>query len=532
MNTYKKIVGMLSIALVVTIANVTVPTGIVNASAQKDKQGIDISTEFGRKAEKNLLSIQKQALEKKSMSDSKKTGAHTDYTAVSLIEFQNLKHNQIKPTTKETFYTKDFNPNHYKDMLFQSGAYRTPEGVSMPSMNQFYKEQSENTWSMQGTVAPWMQAKNKKEYYGVGGEFEGFDGFKELAKETLEQVGQTIKGNEDKYDQRDPYDLDGDGNVMEPDGLLDNLTVVVAGSNADLYVVPHQGTLKEPVQIPGTSLKAYSYMMVPEDTPVGTFAHEYGHNLGLPDLYNQSVKGESLVGNWSLMDLGASNGKISGIEPVEFNPQSKLFLQATYGGNWIKPIEVDLDDLKEKKEILLDEAVSKNSARKVIKVNLPPVEKDKKKYPRYYLIEWRSHNGLDKGLQHTFRGPTYDPGMVVWYYDGSYDQKNNYGMIGVVDAHPQTLYWNNDKSKPAENAFQLADAAFGLRKTTPLKVESYRGKIDSPSQEGVPIFNDQNHYSLQGMESIGDLLPKLGLQFKVSKESNGGRGATIEISKT
>ncbi|MDQ0418905.1 immune inhibitor A [Croceifilum oryzae] len=540
MNTYKRVAGILSITLVAAIVNTTIPAGIVKASTynskvdakQKDNHGIDTSTDFGKKAKKNLTALQKQALEK-GKTDFSKSEDYSDYMAVSLVEFQDKKHNQINPNN--SFYTKDFNQKHYENMLFKSGVYQTSEGTSMPTMNQYYKEQSGGSWSMQGTVAPWMQAKHNIGYYNqMGGHFKDFDGFKELTKETLTQVGQSIRGNEEKYDQRDPYDLDGDGNVMEPDGLLDSLSVVVAGAEKDLDVVPHMDTLKDPVPIPGTSLKAYAYIMVPEDSPVGIFTHEYGHNLGLPDLYDLD-KG-SPVGNWSLMDMGAMNGKVEGTEPIGFDPWSKVFLQAIYGGNWIKPIEVDYNDLKQKKEISLSEAVSDDPSRKVIKVNLPPVDKDGTKYPNYYLIEWRSHNGLDKGLSKTFQGATYDPGMLVWYYDGRYtdnatSKHPGYGMIGVVDAHQQLKYWNNDKLKPAFEAFQLADAAFGLRKTSPLKLETDHGKLDFPSQEGISTFNDQNDYSLKGMESVGKILPKLGLQFKVLKENKDGNGANIEISR-
>lgn len=235
---------------------------------------------------------------------------------------------------------------------------------------------------------------------------------------------------------------------------------------------------------------------------------------------------------WSLMAFGALNGQPGGIEPSNFDPWSKMFLQSTYGGKWIKPIEVDYKDLEKKKEFVLEEATSNNPARKVIKVNLPPVMKNGVQYPNYYLIEWRSHNGADKGLNKTaagYKGLSADPGMIVWYYDGRYtdNQESNHPgheMLGVIDAHQQILYYNHDKTKPAMSSLQNADAAFGLRKTTPIKVETPQGNVDSSAQEGVSAFSDQNNYT-------DKILPKLGLQFKVVKESENGRGVTIAISK-
>ncbi|MHB0801743.1 immune inhibitor A [Bacillus thuringiensis] len=531
---YKKRIGIISSMVLTTAIVGAVPMGIVQASTgslnidkpkQKNAHTITTPIRFENSTNKKVNDIQTPTL-KTSTSASHKQKTYTDHIAVSLIEFPNMKHNQIKPTTD--LYTKDFNKDHYEGMLFKNGLYKTPEGISMPSLNQYYNEQSSGFWNVKGVVSPWMQAKNNIKYYR---DFQGpdkgedFEGFKELAKETLTQVGQSIKGKENLYDQRDPDDSNRDGNKIEPDGCLDNLVVVMAGATADMYVVPYTGEFKEPVQIPGTTLKAKKFTIVPEDISPGTMAHEYGHNLGLPDLYDFSGKGSADM--WSLMAFGALNGQPEGIEPSNFDPWSKMFLQSTYGGSWIEPIEVDYKDLEKKQEFVLEDA-SKDSARKVIKVNLPPVVKDDVQYPNYYLIEWRSHNGADKGLAKS-QGVSADPGMIVWYYDGRYTDNQEsehpgHEMLGVIDAHQQILYYNHDKTKPARSAFQNADAAFGLRKTTPIKVETPQGNVDSPAQEGVSTFSDQNNYT-------DKILPKLGLQFKVVKENEDGRGATIEISK-
>jgi immune inhibitor A len=661
--------------------------------------GVDTSTAFGKKAEKGLKGMQARSAKKAGEGVQKQSqGVHTDNLAVALVEFPDYAHNQLQPE-KGSLYTKDFSPEHYRGMLFNPHGYKTPEGLNLTTMARYYREQSGGTWNVNGTVTPWIKAQHEAAYYGGNDAVTGNDKApRDLVKETLETVGSQIKGKEAQYDQRDPYDIDGDGNVMEPDGLLDNLMLVHSGIGeeagggdlGDNAIWSHRWTLKQPTTIPGTSLKAFDYMIQPEDGAVGVFAHEYGHNLGLPDLYDTSYGGlGSPVGSWSIMSSGSWNGKILGTQPTGFDPWSKLFLQATYGGHWAHPMELDIKDLGSEEPVKLKEAVSKDLFNKILKINLPDVEKkpptqpftgkysyfstmgdnlntkmtsetidlsgvskatlsfdtwrkietgydylyvnvidtatnEKKEikayddetdgkwvneeldlsafagkkiqlefnyvtdgglaldgfyvdnitvtgdgqklfedgaedqpkfdlsgfkrfdgsgtmHPNYYLVEWRTQNGMDKGLAHYRRGDSflvYDPGMVVWYYDGRYLENNTsshpgYGLVGVVDAHQRIHYWNNDPSKPATDRYLVLDAAFGLRETSPLDIDNYLtyGSLHYPSQKGVRTFDDSMDYSMPGAESVGKILPKYGLRLTVKKEVDSGKEAVIGISR-
>ncbi|TCW39384.1 immune inhibitor A [Laceyella sacchari] len=656
------------------------------------ESGIDTSTAFGKKAKKGLEGVQKENSKKANQGKRGKFGknAHKDNIVLALVEFPDYKHNRLKEEPGY-LYTKDFNPVHYQKMLFNQQGYTTPEGLKLTTMAQFYLQQSGGTWTVDGTVTPWLESKRTAK--------ENDADPRGLVVETLTQVGQAIKGNEAKYDQRDPYDLDQDGNVMEPDGMLDNLMLVHAGVGEEAgggelgedAIWSHRWTLKQPTPIPGTSLKAYDYMIQPEDGAVGVFAHEYGHNLGLPDLYDTTNTGlGSPVGTWSLMSGGSWNGKVSGTEPVGFDPWSKLYLQTTFGGKWITANEVSLKDLTKKgKVVKLNEAVNLKPENKVLKINLPDVEKQPptqpaggkfayfsdmgdnlntsmvsneidltgakqavlrfdswrqieagydylyvnvidvannekktvksfdddtnkawvkeeidlsafvnkkikvefnyvtdaglamegfyvdnivveadgktvfaddaegtpkftlsgfshfdgkgKMYPNYYLVEWRTHNGVDKGLKYLRRGNSFitsDPGMLVWYVDGRYLDNNTsahagYGMNGLVDAHQRVHYWNNDPTKPAGDRYQLVDAAFGFKKTSDINIENYAsfGSMHYKGLPGVSTFFDGNDYSLKGAPEVGKILPKHGVQIELKKVIKNGEAAQIKISK-
>nr|WP_040347601.1 immune inhibitor A domain-containing protein [Neobacillus bataviensis] len=156
----------------------------------------------------------------------------------------------------------------------------------------------------------------------------------------------------------------------------------------------------------------------------------------------------------------------------------------------------------------------------------------------YYLLEWRSQNGVDAGLAHIRRGASlmsYDPGLVVWYVDESYD--NNWtgdhpgdGFLGVVDADQHTNIWS-DKSV-GSTRYQLNDAAFGLDKSSKMFV-NYPGQFtmkDNFTQRN-PLFDDKAKYSNPGLVDAGRNIPSYGLKFRVVGQSADGSVGKVLIFK-
>ncbi|PMU58242.1 peptidase M6, partial [Pseudomonas sp. GP01-A3] len=157
----------------------------------------------------------------------------------------------------------------------------------------------------------------------------------------------------------DIYDIDGDGNTNEPDGLVDHLMVIHAGVGqeagggalGDNAIWSHRWVLNGVTPFAGTQasvpywggyMAAYDYTVEPEDGAVGVFAHEYGHDLGLPDEYDTQYTGDGEpIASWSIMSGGSWNGAIAGTTPTSFSPQNKEFFQKTIGGNWANMTEVD-----------------------------------------------------------------------------------------------------------------------------------------------------------------------------------------------
>ena len=76
----------------------------------------------------------------------------------------------------------------------------------------------------------------------------------------------------------------------------------------------HKWTLPTPFENDG--VKVYAYSTEPENGKIGVFAHEFGHVLGLPDLYDTSYQSTG-VGEWCLMGGGSWGG--NGSKPTRLS---------------------------------------------------------------------------------------------------------------------------------------------------------------------------------------------------------------------
>jgi immune inhibitor A len=314
-----------------------------------------------------------------------------DKVLVLSVEYSNFEHNNINPSETDNYYP-DYPLSHYEDMIFGDNGVKGPNGENFVSMKQFYEQQSGGTYSVQGKAYGWLKVPGTAAYYGADAKT-GHDnvapgGSKQLVVDAYNAALAAGVPVED-YDVEDPHDLDGDGNVLEPDGLVDHLMIIHSGvgqeagggslgndaiwSHRSAKFVDNDGRINEdgsPKGKPGF----YDYTMMPEDGATGVFAHEYGHDLGYPDEYDTVYSGTGeAVGYWSIMASGSWAGKIGGTEPTGFSPLAKTFFQSTLGGNWTTPTEIDIKDVTSKgKQFLLDQANSPNGKNnQAIKVNLP-----------------------------------------------------------------------------------------------------------------------------------------------------------------
>ncbi|WP_349774004.1 hypothetical protein [Fictibacillus phosphorivorans] len=147
------------------------------------------------------------------------------------------------------------------------------------------------------------------------------------------------------------------------------------------------------------------------------------------------------------------------------------------------------------------------------------------------------------GLKNIRRGASlmsYDGGLVVWYVDPSYTDNwtgihPGDGFVGVVDSHVNTdLQWNfaDGTKAQASTRYHIADAAFGLNKTSGLNLD-YPGvqTLKLASQKAAPLFDDSQSFANPYMPDAGRNISKFGLKVKVVGQAKDKSVGSVVIYK-
>ncbi|MCO1333655.1 immune inhibitor A [Microbulbifer sp. OS29] len=311
--------------------------------------------------------------------------AQTARVLAILMEFPDFPHNSIEPGESDMYYA-DYAAEHYADLLFSQNGFVGPNGENILSMQQYYWQQSGNSYSVEGSVAGWYMASEPAAFYGNNTDGDA----RALIREALTAAAADPTINLSDFDIEDRYDLDADGDFWEADGLVDHIMIFHSsvgeeaggGQLAEDAIWSHRWTLGSIYPIDGTTaevdywggaMAAYDYTIQPADAATGVVSHEYGHDLGLPDEYDTdgSGRGEP-ISSWSIMSSGSWAGIIPGSEPTGFSAYAKEVLQHNHGGNWLHGETIALDKIPRRGvELLLDEAVHKGTNNDAVRIDLP-----------------------------------------------------------------------------------------------------------------------------------------------------------------
>jgi M6 family metalloprotease-like protein len=208
-----------------------------------------------------------------------------------------------------------------------------------------------------------------------------------------------------------PYALPGTGRVPVVCVVHAGLGEENGGGPATIW--SHRGSLSGSlgvngpvtIQTSGGQVVVDDYIIEPEIQPqklpatgvdvvgIGVFCHEYGHALGLPDLYDITYKSLG-VGVWSVMGYGSYNSVLrAGDTPAHFDAWCKAKL------GWVTPVDFTLNSANAQ----FPAAAKTPYAAKLWK--------DGQAGQEYFLVENRYTTGFDAGLPSS--------GLLVWHIDES-----------------------------------------------------------------------------------------------------------------
>jgi M6 family metalloprotease-like protein len=277
--------------------------------------------------------------------------------AVVPIEFPDVKHN-AKIALKD-----------WEESLFSKGTYTKKQSVTgqtvYGSVNDYYLEQSYGGLRVEGKVFDWVAAEKPRMEYSPG-TGTGMRNKTALLSEALDKL------------------LARDG--KEALAGFDGIYFIYAGdrvqtSRGGLYW-PHRASVSH-------QGKRWAYFIIQEGgARMGTIsvvAHEFGHMLGLPDLYARPENpGSEGLGNWCAMSDQLGNGR-----PQHFGAWCKEQL------GWIKPVVIDP---RVPQRLVL--APIEDSPKECVKVLVRPDGSE------YFLLENRRKKGFDQDLP--------AEGLLIW----------------------------------------------------------------------------------------------------------------------
>ncbi len=182
----------------------------------------------------------------------------------------------------------------------------------------------------------------------------------------------------------------------DADGYVDNVFVFYAGYNeaegaSANTIWPHRWVLSPTISING--VRVYDYACTSElrgnsgstMCGIGTFTHEFGHVLGLPDLYATDGSTHHTLSDWSIMDMGPYLNK--GRTPPSYSAYERFYL------NWLTPTEINHEA-----DFSLDTLATSNTAYIITQNGNHNLNGENPNPKEFFLLENRQQKGWDAYL--------------------------------------------------------------------------------------------------------------------------------------
>jgi M6 family metalloprotease-like protein len=287
----------------------------------------------------------------------------------------------IEVAFEDTKANEKITPAEWDKALFSKDAFKDKNATGQPvygSVNDYYQEISNGKFAVTGKVfAPVACTKKRNDYTTTSNRFAMFT-------EALDLL----------------LARDGKDALRDFDGLF----FIYAGNRAQTQrsgiYWPHKSNLRY-------QGRSWNYFICPEGgdrmSSISVVSHEFGHMLGLPDLYAKPENpGSEGIGVWCTMSTGhGRDGK-----PLHFCAWSKDQL------GWVKPCVIDP---RVKQKLIL--APIENAPSECYKVLVRPDASE------YLLLENRLKKGYDRDIP--------GEGLLIWrVVDGKPVLEESHGISG------------------------------------------------------------------------------------------------------
>ena len=348
---------------------------------------------------------------------------------VFLVDFNNL--------SKKVYSVQDFSLLLFDEDL-NSGEIVSAD-YSM-SVREYYDEISNGNLDVSGdseSIVDWITVEHDYNYYvdGEQGTGVGPNGVKQSAAALVVEVAMAIE------DSLDFSNFDGDG-----DGAVDVVILIIEGKGGtgDNHFWPHMSMIQATTDLecrgiceinPEAPLidnhfaldgvvinkyivimEQYNEILDPNQAissgmihPIGTFCHELGHVLGLPDLYDTSEQSAAGIGEWGLMGSGNWNSQKS---PAYMSAWSRYRL------GFINPIVVE--NVINAEEIIFP---AEEGGEDITSMIIPM---DSNMPQEYLILENRQKLFSDTNLK--------EAGLFVWHIDETITDM--YPAMNSVNVNP------------------------------------------------------------------------------------------------
>ena len=366
----------------------------------------------------------------------------------------------------------------FEQLLFGSGT---------ASMRDYYSQASFGSVTIGGQIAGWYRSGQPYSYY-LG---DSFGIYGRYPRNSQGLVAALVAAAD--------ADVDFSRFDFDHDGVVDDLLVVHAGPGAEetgdgRNIWSHKWQLSDttsgsPGPVPtqdGVTVDAYSIQ--PERfaggglMSIGVFCHEFGHLLGMPDLYDTDYSTLGL-GYFCLMAAG-SWGRAAASDP----PGSCPVLPCAWNRyllGWVRPESVEQGGVDSVEAALLPAAAANPAAYRVLS-NPSGVDWrfGGEGSGEYFLVENRQRIGFDRGLPGS--------GLLILHVDESQAGNNTeaHPLVGILQADHAPGY-ALPKDDPGKDADLWKQSDTGVRSFTVPSSAFYDGV-----QSGAAV------YAISGSDSV------------------------------